>query len=48
MVNAASPQTLTFLFTDIEGGTPLWDTRPEAMRAAIEVALSLLRDGVPA
>ena len=29
-------QTLTFLFTDIEGSTPLWDRDPHAMRAATE------------
>src|SRR5206468_7920814 len=43
-VNAASPQTLTFLFTDIEGSTPLWDSRPVAMRAATERHNALLRE----
>ncbi len=28
--------TVTFLFTDIEGSTRLWDRYPEAMRAALE------------
>jgi len=27
--------TVTFLFTDIEGSTPLWEQSPEAMRAAL-------------
>ncbi len=27
--------TLTFLFTDIEGSTPLWDSSPELMREAM-------------
>ncbi|TMH66818.1 MAG: adenylate/guanylate cyclase domain-containing protein [Betaproteobacteria bacterium] len=45
-VNAASPQTLTFLFTDIEGSTPLWDTRPAAMRAATERHNALLREAI--
>jgi hypothetical protein len=27
-------QTSTFLVTDIEGRTQLWDTRPEATRVA--------------
>ena len=25
--------TVTFLFTDIEGSTPLWDSHPDAMGA---------------
>jgi predicted ATPase/class 3 adenylate cyclase len=44
----AAPQTLTFLFTDIEGSTPLWDTRPEAMRAATERHNALLREAIGA
>jgi predicted ATPase/class 3 adenylate cyclase len=27
--------TVTFLFTDIEGSTPLWEKHPEAMKAAL-------------
>ena len=27
--------TVTFLFTDIEGSTRLWEEHPEAMRAAL-------------
>ena len=27
--------TVTFLFTDIEGSTTLWEQHPEAMRAAL-------------
>ena len=46
MVNAASPQTLTFLFTDIEGSTPLWDTRPAAMRAATDRHNAVLREAI--
>jgi class 3 adenylate cyclase len=46
MVKAASPQTLTFLFTDIEGSTPLWDTRPEAMRAATERHNAILQTAI--
>ena len=42
----APPQTLTFLFTDIEGSTPLWDTRPAAMRDATERHNTLLRDAI--
>ena len=28
--------TVTFLLTDIEGSTRLWEQHPEAMRAAVE------------
>jgi len=47
-VNAVSPQTLTFLFTDIEGSTPLWDSRPEAMRGATERHNAILRNAIAA
>ena len=39
---------VTFLFTDIEGSTPLWDTRPEAMRRALAHHNTLLRQAVEA
>src|SRR5215470_3691056 len=48
MPTAASPQTLTFLFTDIEGSTPLWDTRPAAMRESTERHNALLREAIGA
>ena len=35
--------TVTFLFTDIEGSTRLWEQDPEAMQAAL--ARQLARDG---
>jgi len=44
MIAATSTHTLTFLFTDIEGSTPLWDTRPAAMGAATDRHNALLRD----
>ena len=35
-MTAQLPQgTLTFLFTDIEGSTRLWEQHPEAMRGAV-------------
>src|SRR5215831_1065213 len=48
MPTAAASQTLTFLFTDIEGSTPLWDTRPAAMRAATERHNAILREAIAA
>ena len=38
--------TVTFLFTDIERSTPLWDRHPEAMGAALARHDRLLRDAV--
>ena len=36
--------TVTFLFTDIEGSTRLWDSRPEMMAVALERHDSIVRD----
>ena len=44
----ASTQTLTFLFTDIEGSTPLWDRDAEAMRRATVRHNALLREAIAA
>jgi predicted ATPase/class 3 adenylate cyclase len=44
----ASPQTLTFLFTDIEGSTPLWDRDVDAMRDATRRHNALLREAIDA
>jgi len=44
----ASQRTLTFLFTDIEGSTPLWDKSPDAMRDATERHNALLRNAIAA
>ena len=38
--------TVTFLFTDIEGSTALWEQAPEAMRAALARHDALLRAAV--
>src|SRR5689334_5048577 len=46
MLNTASPVTLTFLFTDIEGSTPLWDTQREAMREATVQHNAILRRAI--
>src|SRR3954470_4768185 len=40
----AGARTRTFLFTDIEGSTRLWEQHPEAMRRALAWHDALLRD----
>jgi len=37
------PRTLTFLFTDVQGSTRLWEEYPDAMRAALARHDALLR-----
>ena len=38
--------TVTFLFTDIEGSTRMWDTRPEVMGEALRAHDALIKDEV--
>ncbi|HZO87834.1 MAG TPA: adenylate/guanylate cyclase domain-containing protein, partial [Chthonomonadaceae bacterium] len=38
--------TVTFLFTDIEGSTRLWEQHPEAMRSALARHDALLRQAI--
>ena len=40
--------TVTFLFTDIEGSTQLWEKYPEAMKDALATHDSLLREAIEA
>lgn len=40
--------TVTFLFTDIEGSTRLWEVHPEAMRSALARHDALLRQAIDA
>jgi class 3 adenylate cyclase len=40
--------TVTFLFTDFEGSTRLWQDEPEAMRPALARHDDLLRDAIDA
>src|SRR5438270_4291439 len=40
--------TVTFLFTDIEGSTQLWEQYPEAMRQALARHDALLRHAIEA
>src|SRR2546423_270890 len=40
--------TVTFLFTDIEGSTKLWEQHPEAMRTALARHDDLLRQSIQA
>ncbi|HYL53295.1 MAG TPA: adenylate/guanylate cyclase domain-containing protein, partial [Acidimicrobiia bacterium] len=44
---AAGPSgTVTFLFTDIEGSTRLWESDPDAMRSALAVHDEILRAAI--
>ncbi|HZP27805.1 MAG TPA: adenylate/guanylate cyclase domain-containing protein, partial [Acidimicrobiia bacterium] len=38
--------TVTFLFTDVEGSTTLWERHPEAMKAALARHDALLRHAI--
>lgn len=38
--------TVTFLFTDIEGSTPIWEQLPNEMRAAVALHLQLLNTAI--
>jgi class 3 adenylate cyclase len=38
--------TVTFLFTDIEDSTKLWEQHPQAMRAALAHHDSILREAI--
>lgn len=40
--------TVTFLFTDIQGSTKLWEAHPEAMRAALARHDTLMRQSIEA
>src|SRR4051794_8391447 len=40
--------TVTFLFTDIQGSTPLWATMPDAMRHSLAHHDALLRHAIEA
>jgi len=40
--------TATFLFTDIEGSTPLWERDPEGMREALALHNAVLADAIAA
>ena len=38
--------TVTFLYTDIEGSTRLWEQQPEAMRPAVARHDAILRQAI--
>lgn len=40
--------TVTFLFTDIEGSTALWESHPEAMRVSLAIHDALMRSHIEA
>lgn len=45
-MNALPTGTVTFLFTDIEGSTKLWEKHPEAMKSALAKHDLILKDAV--
>jgi class 3 adenylate cyclase len=45
---AAPTGTVTFLFTDIEGSTRLWEAAPEAMAGALERHDAIVRSAIDA
>ena len=45
-MNAFPPGTVTFLFTDIEGSSKLWEQHPEAMQSALEKHDQILRQAI--
>jgi class 3 adenylate cyclase len=40
--------TVTFLFTDIEGSTPLWEQKPHPMKVAVAQHNAILRQAIEA
>jgi predicted ATPase/class 3 adenylate cyclase len=46
MHSEPAPRTLTFLFTDLEGSTQLWERFPEAMKCALARHDAILRKAV--
>jgi class 3 adenylate cyclase len=44
----AEPHTLTFLFTDVEGSTSLWEKNPKAMSEALVRHDEILRTAIEA
>ena len=47
-VDHDSAETLTFLFTDIEGSTRLWEKFPDAMKGALKRHDAILRSAIEA
>jgi predicted ATPase/class 3 adenylate cyclase len=47
-MNSFPSGTVTFLFTDIEGSTPLWEQHPEEMKTALAKHDSILREAITA
>lgn len=46
MVSPLPSGTVTFLFTDIEGSTELWERQPEAMKTALAQHDSILKEAI--
>ena len=48
MRNMFPTGTITFLFTDIEGSTPLWEQHRQEMAEALQIHNSALRQAIEA
>src|SRR5689334_6455675 len=46
VIEPSSDSSVTFLLSDIEGNTELWDKHPEAMKVAMEGYDAILRHAV--
>ena len=46
MVRDSPPETLTFVLTDLESSTRLWEEFPDGMREAVERHDEILRDAM--
>ena len=46
MARDPSPETLTFVLTDLESSTRLWEAFPDQMQEAVERHDAILRDAV--
>jgi predicted ATPase/class 3 adenylate cyclase/Tfp pilus assembly protein PilF len=45
-MNILPSGTITFLYTDIEGSTPMWDRNPKAMQKSVERHNQILRQAI--
>src|SRR5450759_3384504 len=46
MNNSLPTGTITFLFTDIQGSTPIWEREPQKMAVALQIHNTALRQAI--